>query len=68
MHLAALLPQDLCVSTYFVGGVGVVGGVPPAKEKALMARTKTVRLKATSNVPLASRWLAVGYDSHSADE
>ena len=31
MHLAALGPQTPHVSTYFVGGVGVVGGVPPAK-------------------------------------
>ena len=33
MHLATLRPQTPHVSTYFVGCVGVVGGVPPAKKE-----------------------------------
>lgn len=45
MHLAALGPQTPHVSTYFVGCVGVVGGVPPVKEKALMTRTKKCLIK-----------------------
>ena len=34
MHLAALRPQGLHASTYFAGGLGVVGGGPPKTKKA----------------------------------
>lgn len=64
MHLAALGPQTPHVSTYFVGGVGVVGGGPPTQN----ALPKTVRLKPTSNMPLDTAGLTVGYGSHSSDE
>jgi len=68
MHLAALRPQALCVSTYFAGGLGVVGGGPPKIKTALTARSKNVRLPPSSNVSIFSRWMTIGYDSHSADE
>ena len=68
MHLATLRPQTPHVSTYFAACVGVVGGVPPAKQKAQMARTKTVRLKPPPNMPLDTAWLTVGYSAHGNDE
>ncbi len=60
MHLAALLWQALCASTYFAGGLGVVGGGPPKTQTTLSARSKNDRLPPSSNVSFFSGWMAVG--------
>lgn len=64
MHLAALVRRTHFIGTYFAEHVGVVGGGPPSN----FARTKTVRLKATSTMSFNTGRLTVCYDAHGTEK